>query len=132
MMFEAIRRLLEQDPRIAYALVFGSAVRGTDHAGSDLDVALAFRSGSTPDALELGDLSSRLEAAAGRFVDLVLLDQAAPGLAYRVFREGRVLMLRDPRALNERKVRAILEYLDFRPIEEELARGVFAASARGR
>jgi hypothetical protein len=39
---------------------------------------------------------------------------------------------KDRGALVERKTRAILEYLDFRPIEELAARGVLAAAARGR
>jgi len=32
----------------------------------------------------------------------------------------------------ERKTRAILEYLDFQPIEELCARGALAAAAHGR
>jgi hypothetical protein len=53
-------------------------------------------------------------------------------LAYRVFRDGQVIFARDRRAMSERKARAILEYLDFRPVEEACARGVLAAAARGR
>lgn len=131
-MLEKVRRTLEADPRVVYALAFGSAARGTDHGHSDLDVAVALRPGVTLDALGLGDLISRLEGAAGRRVDLVLLDEAPPGIAYRVFRDGRVLFDRDPRALAQRKARAILEYLDFEPIEEQLARGALAAALRGR
>ena len=77
--------------------------------------------------MELGALASRLEAAAGRRVDLVLLDEAPPGLAYRAFRDGRAIFTRDPVALKTRRARAILEYLDFRPVEELCARGVLAA-----
>jgi hypothetical protein len=39
---------------------------------------------------------------------------------------------RDHAALVERKVRAILEYLDFKPLEELATRGVLAAAAHGR
>jgi hypothetical protein len=31
-----------------------------------------------------------------------------------------------------RRARAVLEYLDFKPLEEQFVRGVLAASARGR
>lgn len=82
--------------------------------------------------LELGELACRLEAAAGRPIDLVLLKEAPPPLAYRIFRDGRVLLDRDRPALTARKARAILEYLDFQPVEELCARRVLAASARGR
>jgi hypothetical protein len=78
-------------------------------------------------------LTARLESAAGRAVDLVLLDEAPAPLAYRIFRDGRVLVERDHAALVARKARALLDYLDFRPVEERCAAGVLrAAAARGR
>ena len=64
-------------------------------------------------------------------VDLVLMQEAPPGLAYRVFAGGRVILERDRAALVERKAQAIIDYLDFKPIEELCAGGVLAA-ARGR
>jgi hypothetical protein len=64
-------------------------------------------------------------------VDLVLLDEAPPALAYRVFRDGRTIVVRDRPALAARRARAFLDYLDFRPVEELCARGVLAA-AHGR
>ena len=82
--------------------------------------------------LGLGALAARLEQVAGRPVDLVLLEEAPPGLAYRIFRDGRPLVQRDPEAMSTRKARAILEYLDFQPIEELCARGALAAAAHGR
>jgi hypothetical protein len=51
-------------------------------------------------------------------------------LAYRAFKDGRVLLERDRRALVERKARAILEYLDFKPVEDLFSRGVLAARGR--
>ena len=131
-MIEVVRGALEPDSRIAYALVFGSAARGTSRARSDVDVALGLVAGARLSTLDIGDLASRLEAAVGRPVDLVLLDEAPPGLAYRAFRDGQVVFARDRRAMSERKARAILEYLDFRPVEEACSRGVLAAAARGR
>jgi hypothetical protein len=54
-------------------------------------------------------------------------------LAYRIFRDGRLLVERNHAALVARKARALLDYLDFRPIEEQCAAGVLrAAAARGR
>ena len=53
-----------------------------------------------------------------------------PGLAYRVFRDGVVLLARDRVALVERKVRAILEYLDFQPIERAFSEAVLAPRAQ--
>lgn len=129
---ETLRRALKVDPRVAYAIVFGSVARGSAHEESDLDVAIGLASGATLDTADLGTLIARLEEVAGRTVDLVLLDEAPPGLAYRVFRDGRLLFSRDAAALSDRKARAILEYLDFKPIEDLFTRGALAAATRGR
>ena len=80
----------------------------------------------------LGGLIARLEAVLGRRVDLVLLDEAPSPLAYRIFRDGRLILERDHAALVARKTRAILDYLDFNPIEDLCAAGVLRAAARGR
>lgn len=129
-MLDALRRVLESEPRVAYALLFGSGGRGTLRPDSDLDVGLGLVPATSMTALELGDLASRLETAAGRPIDLVLLDEASPGLAYRAFKDGRLLLERNRRALVERKARAILEYLDFKPVEDLFSRGVLAARGR--
>lgn len=129
-MLEAIRRTLEQDQRVQYALIFGSGARGSAHPGSDIDIAIGL---SEPLELrELGDLVGRLESACGRTVDLVLMDEAPPALAYRVFRDGVTVVERDRQALVHRKALAILEYLDFKPIEDLCARGVLMAAKNGR
>ncbi|MBM4441230.1 MAG: nucleotidyltransferase domain-containing protein [Candidatus Rokubacteria bacterium] len=131
-MRNALRRVLEAEPGVAYALLFGSTARGTSHAGSDVDVAVGLAATARRDVSALGGLVARLESAMGRSIDLVLLDEAPPALAYRVFRDGEVLIERDRRAFVARKVRAILDYLDFKPVEERCAAGVLRAAARGR
>jgi len=128
---DGIRAILEADPRFAYALVFGSTARGTHHAGSDIDVAVGLLPGTRLSALEIGEIIARLETAAHRDVDLVLLDEAPPALAYRVFRDGRLLFERDHAAMVERKTRAILEYLDFKPIADVFTRSVLKAARHG-
>jgi predicted nucleotidyltransferase len=128
---DRLRAVLEVDPRITYALVFGSRGRRSAHRGSDVDVAIGLAPGSRLSAREVGDLVSRLETVAGSPVDLVILDEAGPGVAYRAFRDGRPVITRDARALTERRARAILEYLDWKPIEKEFTRAALEASQRG-
>jgi hypothetical protein len=95
-------------------------------------VAVAFARGVEPGPLRIGSLVARLEEATGKTVDLVLLDEAPPGLAFRVFRQGVVVLDRDHGALADRRARAMLEYLDWRPFEEIFTRGALAAASRGR
>lgn len=49
--------------------VFGSAARGTDHAGSDIDLLVDARPGTT--LFDLGGLQVELEAMLGTEVDLL-------------------------------------------------------------
>lgn len=130
-MIDRLRSALESDPRIVYALLFGSRGRGRGHARSDADVAVGLARGTVLSVTEIGDLISRLEAAAGQPVDLVILHEAAPGLAYRIFRDGRVILEKDRKAFVERKARAILEYLDFKPVEDAFTHAVLQAGHRG-
>ena len=132
-MLATLRRVLQAEPDVAYALLFGSGARGTAHAGSDADIAIELRAGAPRDVRSLGGLAARLESAIGRRIDLVLLDEAPTALAYRVFRDGRLLAERDHGALVARKARVLLDYLDWKPVEERCAEGILrAAAARGR
>ena len=132
-MRDVLRRVLELEPDVAYALLFGSSVRGTAHIGSDADIAIELRAGAARDVRSLGGLAARLESAVGRPVDLVLLDEAPAPLAYRIFRDGHLIIERDRRALVARKARALLDYLDWKPVEELFTAGILrAAAARGR
>jgi uncharacterized protein len=123
-MIEAVRAVLEAEPLVAYALLFGSRARGSAHTHSDVDLAIGTQPGSEMTLEVLGLLTVALEHAAQARVDLVLLDEAPPGLAYRVFRDGQAIFVRDRAALIGRRVRAILEYLDFQPVETLCAEGV--------
>jgi predicted nucleotidyltransferase len=129
-MLDALRRALEAEPDVANALLFGSRARGSERPDSDADVAVELVAGAPRDVRALGGLAARLEAATGHLIGLVLLDEAPPPLAYRVFREGRLLVERDHAALVARKSRAILDYLDFKPAEDLCAAGVLRAAVR--
>ncbi len=128
---EAVRAVLAADPRVSYALLFGSRARGEASGHSDTDVAVGLVDGAELTVPEVGELVSRLESATHGSVDLVLLDEAKPGHAYRVFRDGRVILAKDPAALAERRARAILEYLDFKPIEDVFTQAALETRARG-
>ncbi len=127
-MFEVLERALAEDERLAYGLVFGSWARGENRARSDLDVAVGLAHGQTLSLWRQGELVSHLEAATGLEVDLVLVHEAPPALAWRIFLDG-VLVLQSDRSVFVRdKARAIVDYLDFRPTEQLCVEGALRAS----
>lgn len=127
---EALRRTLAADSRIAFALLFGSAARGTETPFSDVDIAIGLTPGTVLSAYDVGGIVAALETAVERDVDLVILDEAPSPLAYRVFRDGRLLVEKDRAARVDRQTRAIVEYLDFKPIEDMCVEGVLRAARR--
>jgi predicted nucleotidyltransferase len=89
---ERIQEVLERSPGVRIAYLFGSTARGQDHETSDVDLAVVLGASSP---LEEDLLREDLEQAAGRNVDLIVLDRAPPLLVAEVLREGRVLLCRD-------------------------------------
>lgn len=86
---DRIVAVLDEQFGLDALFVFGSEATGAGHRGSDLDLAALLR--RRPDALELLDAQTALEAIAGKDVDLVDLAAASPILARQVLRDGRCL-----------------------------------------
>ena len=130
-MKDAVREVLEGSPRVAYGLIFGSQARGTAHAQSDVDVAIGVADRGHLSHAEVGDLVSRLERATGRAVDVVIVHETSIPVAFRIFREGTEVLVRDRKALVDQKARAIVAYFDFKPIHDRCVAGALRAAARG-
>jgi len=79
-------------PDVRLAVLFGSAARGDEHDGSDLDILVRF---AKPTLHAHARLAGRLERAMTREVQLVLLEDANALLLSDVLRDGRVLVDRD-------------------------------------
>jgi len=78
---DAARRFRATNPRI-----FGSAARGTDQDGSDLDILVDALPGAT--LFDLGGLQMELEALLGVSVDLVTPGDLPPTFRQRILREA--------------------------------------------
>ena len=96
------------DVRVAY--VFGSVARGQHRASSDVDVAVLFA--PVPQPSELDDLSTELERAVSRRVDLVVLDTAPPLLAHQVISTGRPVVARHDDERADFETRTLRRYMD--------------------
>jgi predicted nucleotidyltransferase len=93
-LLSALRTTLRTERNVQFALLFGSAARGTDTPESDVDVLVGLRDPRLERIVELG---AKLTAATGRRVDVVRLEdaQAEPSLLADVVADGRVLIDRE-------------------------------------
>jgi uncharacterized protein len=89
-----LRSALRTERNVRFALLFGSAARGEDTEGSDIDVIVSLRD---PSFERLSDLRLSLEEALGRSIDVVLLEEAEedPTFLAMALEDGRVLVDRE-------------------------------------
>ncbi len=97
---------------MSLAYVFGSHAKGKATLRSDVDVDI-YAHGDVG-WRELIRLTHKLEDKLGRRVDLVLLNEATPLLAYEVISRGVPVICRNPAEKVEYEVKTLKEFLDVR------------------
>ncbi|HVC07227.1 MAG TPA: nucleotidyltransferase domain-containing protein [Solirubrobacterales bacterium] len=92
----ALREALRTEQNVRFALLFGSAARGDDGEGSDVDLIVELRDSSL---VRVVDLGLKLEGALERRVDALTVEEAeaSPLLFAEALREGRVIVDREGR-----------------------------------
>lgn len=99
------------------AYLFGSRARGTDRAGSDVDLGVLFT--ETPPASLHGPpsrIANSLEWELGTDVQVVVLNTAPADLVHRVLRDGVLVHEADRTARVRFEVARRREYLDLVPV----------------
>ena len=116
----AITKALSPLPEVRAALLFGSHAMGRARANSDIDVAVLLDDETVraPSHVVARPLLQALasELAADR-LDLVLLNDAPPALAFQVVKHGKLAFERDPRDLLAFRVRTYSRHSDREPVE---------------
>jgi len=118
-----LRTRLATEPDVLVAYLFGSVARGTDGPRSDVDVAVLIE-GETAGLsreLELGEALAPITAP--RRVDVIVLNGAPVTLAYRVLRDGRLLVSRDESARIRHWADTVDRYLDTAPMRRLIEAG---------
>jgi len=129
-----LSRVLDREGVIA-AMLIGSQVRGTPGPLSDVDIAVWHEPGLDPAGqLQLQVKLARLagETLRTNEVDIVMLNQAPPLLRHRAIRDRKLLVDRDPVARVRLDARALLDYLDTKPLRAEMSRGLRKRIREGR
>jgi len=110
--------VLEKDPDILFAYLFGSTASGLDHPHSDLDIACYVREGDDvfyhKKDREL--LENLPDMVGGHKVDLHLLNTMPTLLKFEVVRYGQELFVRDESARVEFETNILYRYFDMKPL----------------
>ncbi len=100
--------------------LFGSQATGKARPYSDVDICIMLAPGVTlKKQAEILSYSSEK-------IQLSLFDMLPLYIQYRVFKEGKVLFLRDELTIHRVTVRTVLHYLDFKTVLERHVEGVLA------
>jgi uncharacterized protein len=123
-------------PGIVAACMFGSTARGKRHQESDVDIGVLLNRKAYPDRGRRSELRVRLAsdlvAALGiNEVDVVVLNDAPPGLAARIVLDGTVLAVSDPEQMHAFIRDVQLRKADLEPFLRRTARLKREALARG-
>jgi predicted nucleotidyltransferase len=120
---EGILKLLERSG-VELGYLFGSAARDAEHAGSDLDIAV-LAGGAVPrerhGELQVQLLTELVGLTHVNDIDLVLLDNAPPLLAFNAISTGRLFFERSSRKRIRFETRTVQRYIDTRPLRKYVA-----------
>ncbi len=103
----------EAPPQVVAVYLYGSYGRGAATDESDIDLGLLLTAPPAPTLSNIvRDVEAAVERLAGKKVEAVALNRAAPDLVHRVVRDGVILLDRDRSARIRFEVRARNEYFD--------------------
>ncbi|HHV54922.1 MAG TPA: nucleotidyltransferase domain-containing protein [Firmicutes bacterium] len=112
-----LARYLAAQPQVILAFLFGSMSKGKGRPSSDVDLGVYLE---TPyDSSEVRRLWNGLEDLTGRDVDLVVLNDAPPGIAWAAIK-GRILVNKAPKLAIELMLEKSREAEDFREFQLDL------------
>lgn len=101
--------------------IFGSAARGKETAESDIDIAVLI-DGRKKGQKTYESLKKAYYSASPGFslrpIDIVVLNTAPPFLKHRIIKTGKMLFYRNRKLRGRFVANAIIEYLDYKPIED--------------
>jgi uncharacterized protein len=131
-LIERLRSRLDREPDLLVAYLFGSRARGSAGPRSDVDVAVLLRGNGDFFQRRLDLIGAVSEVVGSDRADVITLNDAPVSLAYRVVRDGQVILSRDERSRIEHKVRTIDRYLDMEPMRKTLQEGTKHRIQEGR
>lgn len=122
-----------RQPDVVAVYAFGSTVRGTATAASDLDLAVVLDS-TVPErcyASRLEKLRTSLDHVGPREVDLILMNEASSFMKHHVLQRGELIYERSGRQGRRFEAAALTEFFDYEPLYARMMKSFTAAIRRG-
>ena len=103
---------LNKDANVEFGLLFGSQKTGKQKAGSDLDIAVLFK--TPPEGMALLHYINSLSELTGAEIDLAVLNRASAFMRHQVFKTGVPLLIKDPLIYRRFREKTITDYQEFK------------------
>jgi len=128
MAVEEIKKKLEncfkKNP-VIFVYLFGSVAEEKEGVLSDIDIAVYFeeRVDYFNEKIKLlGEIMNILKTEA---IDIVVLNISPPLISHRIVKYGKLIYSKDEKKRIEYEVRAVLQYLDWKPFLMKYTKEVF-------
>ena len=116
---ENISKILEKEPDILFAYLFGSHAKNTMHKKSDIDIAVYLKDPILleEDPLYPSRLAIKIENALSekKVVDLRVLNGSTIRFKSQVIKHGKLIYSRDEKKRIEFETSSLTQYYDFKP-----------------
>jgi predicted nucleotidyltransferase len=109
---------IAETPSVIAIFLYGSAARGRRTPLSDIDLCILTGPGLTAEEWEA------IMSHSGPALDIAIFRDLPPALRYRVIRDGKILLNRDPAAVHRTRADTLREYLDLQPFIDRNARRI--------
>ena len=118
---QRVARYFKDRQEVSALYIFGSFAKSNEIPESDIDVAVLIND-KKKGRYTFESLKRTYYAASPKLsirpLDIVLLNTASPFLKHRIIRTGKVIFDRNKRLRKRFIANAIIEYMDYKPIED--------------
>ncbi|MBS3086814.1 nucleotidyltransferase domain-containing protein [Candidatus Pacearchaeota archaeon] len=91
---------------VSAVFLFGSQIKGKPRKDSDVDIAVIIDKPTRERELKVIGMGSDL-------FDISILSKLPITIQFRVIKEGKLIFIRDEKAIHNAKIRILREYLDY-------------------
>ena len=113
---ENLRKFLDDDSNVIFAVIFGSSARKNQRAPGDIDLGIYFR--RAPEGMELLHFVTVLSGLAGKDVDIAVLNTASAFLKHQVMKYREPLIIKDDLVYRTFREKTISHYEEYKYISQ--------------